>query len=59
MGFVRDISARYVQDVATVSQNVRDMQRALLDLALLTEAPGRGRGRGVRSCGFQIASELR
>lgn len=30
---------RYVQDVANVSQNVRDMQRALLDLALLTEAP--------------------
>lgn len=30
----------YVQDVATVSQNVRDMQRALLDLALLTEAQG-------------------
>ena len=29
---------RYVQDVANVSQNVRDMQRALLDLALLTEA---------------------
>eukprot|EP00434_Breviolum_minutum_P031521 symbB.v1.2.027874.t1/scaffold2887.1/size85097/1 len=30
----------YVQDVANVSQNVRDMQRALLDLALLTEAQG-------------------
>lgn len=30
----------YVQDVANVSQNVRDVQRALLDLALLTEAQG-------------------
>ena len=44
-------SARYVQDVATVSQNVRDMQRALLDLALLTEAAvGRA---PLQTCGFE------
>ena len=36
--FLAHGGVRYVQDVANVSQNVRDMQRALLDLALLTEA---------------------
>ncbi|CAK9021879.1 unnamed protein product [Durusdinium trenchii] len=30
----------YVQDVAAVSQNMKDMQRALLDLALMTQAQG-------------------
>ena len=37
--FLEHGGMRYVQDVTNVSQNVRDMQRALLDLALLTEAP--------------------
>lgn len=36
---------RYVQDVAAVSQNMKDMQRALLDLALMTQAD-RDRGTG-------------
>ncbi|CAJ1335639.1 unnamed protein product, partial [Effrenium voratum] len=30
----------YVQDVSNLSQNMRDMQRALLDLARITEAQG-------------------
>lgn len=31
------LPGRYVKDVVSVSQNVRDMQRALIDLAQLTE----------------------